>query len=524
MIKIVKILAVIILLLGLQPKAIFAQTGESSISEIYQKPDPNLWGDIFHWVFKKRYFEKSYALVIGVGDYKEWPKLEAPYYDAIRVRDFLINDAGYDYVVTLINSEATKQKINILMEDTFPKLINKNDRFLFYYSGHGTQRMIGDIPFGYLPLQNSEQESYSNMISMDGIRRWDRLLYPTRHVLFILDCCFSGLAGYQAKSHLTDKKLERLSQYAHNLITAGTSDEISVSCLNKWGGSLFTDSFLKGASGKADLESGDSGADGIVSLKELMIYIEDRIDAESTKQENQNLFSKSIKLSPQVFDLQMSEGEFFFISKYTKNLKVGNDKENDLNKGWPFDANMKINFASESPLILSDHDIKSMLKGKGLFDSKWNRSAKGFGNKFELTKINGDKVIIDHASGLMWQQAGSSNEMTLQESKLWLKELNYKGYAGFHDWRLPTLIEAKSLVEPKQNKAGLYISDNFDSDQSWIWTSNLGESKAWYVSFSFGNCGCVNIFNNIYACAVRVNNYENFKKNLLSLSIEQLED
>src|SRR3990172_5841440 len=70
---------------------LFSQDSSNSIDSIYTKPNSGqVWGDLYSSIFSKNQFGKSYAIVIGIGDYAKWPKLESPYYDAIRVRDFLI--------------------------------------------------------------------------------------------------------------------------------------------------------------------------------------------------------------------------------------------------------------------------------------------------------------------------------------------------------------------------------------------------------------------------------------------------
>ncbi len=319
---------------------------EINSDEIYQKDTGVFtWGELYSWLFRRSVFNKSYALIIGIGDYNEWPTLESPYHDAIQMRDFLIKDANFDYVFTLTNASASKERINALMEDFFPNILTENDRFLFYFSGHGTQRQIGDKLFGYLVLQNSESEkSYGSMINMLDIERWDNLIYPTRHALFILDSCFSGIAGQQLKSPLDTKKIERLSQYGHHLITAGTANEESFASMNNWGGSLFTYAFLEAARGKADLRSVDYDADGIVSLKELMKYIEDYIDQTSVALKAQHpLSKKGITMSPQISNLQQNKGEFFFISdSFKEQYLAGRDVSaltyGDLqDKGLPID-------------------------------------------------------------------------------------------------------------------------------------------------------------------------------------------
>jgi hypothetical protein len=92
---------------------------------------------------------------------------------------------------------------------------------------------------------------------------------------------------------------------------------------------------------------------------------------------------------------------------------------------------------------------------------------------------------------LMWQQGGSSEEyMKYKDAKKWIEELKQKGYAVFHDWRLPTLEEAMSLIEPEQKHGVLYIDPVFDAKQRRIWTADHWKtvqlraySLAWIVSF-----------------------------------------
>jgi len=54
---------------------------------------------------------------------------------------------------------------------------------------------------------------------------------------------------------------------------------------------------------------------------------------------------------------------------------------------------------------LSPADVKSMLKQKGFFDKSWNKNG-SFRNDFLPKNLQGDKVVIDLATGLMWHQSG----------------------------------------------------------------------------------------------------------------------
>lgn len=81
-------------------------------------------------------------------------------------------------------------------------------------------------------------------------------------------------------------------------------------------------------------------------------------------------------------------------------------------------------------------------------------------HNYNLRSISNDKVVIDHATGLMWHQSGSEEYMNWELANHWLEQLNDEGYAGFNDWRLPTVEEAASLLESSKSN-DLYIDPVF---------------------------------------------------------------
>jgi TolB protein len=120
-----------------------------------------------------------------------------------------------------------------------------------------------------------------------------------------------------------------------------------------------------------------------------------------------------------------------------------------------------------------------MLREKG-FNHPGDMSKEGgagyvrgnFQHEYELQTSSGIKVVIDHATDLMWEQFGSSTRMAWKETKGYIDTINGEGHAGFSDWRLPTVEELASLLEPIGENNGLYIDPLFDPRQAACWSSD----------------------------------------------------
>ena len=111
-----------------------------------------------------------------------------------------------------------------------------------------------------------------------------------------------------------------------------------------------------------------------------------------------------------------------------------------------------------------------------------------YGISTRLKSIGYEKVVIDHATGLMWHQSGSERFKDKGKIAEWVDNLNLKGYAGFNDWRLPTAEEAASLLESEQKFGDMYVDTVFDNKQPWIWTGDsCGDDAAWAVSACYGS-------------------------------------
>ncbi len=286
-------------------------------SEVYRRPGQGTtFRDIVRDFFGVDTIERSYAVLIGVSDYDDpIADLKTTKPNIKRVRKQLINHEHFDVVISLEDHRASKKRIGYLMEDVLPSLVSANDRVMFYFSGHGTQRQVFDSAGGiqgYLQLSRSGR-FYSEMISMNQITRWNGNL-AAKQVLFVLDSCFSGAAGVQVQSPAEQgASKERLAGKSRYLITAGKADQETIAS-DRWGGSIFTNAFVNGIAGAADSAQSGFPKDGIVSLSELKIYIEQFVD-----EQRRLLTNWSKPITPQLHKLSAeSDGEFFFVAAREK--------------------------------------------------------------------------------------------------------------------------------------------------------------------------------------------------------------
>lgn len=142
------------------------------------------------------------------------------------------------------------------------------------------------------------------------------------------------------------------------------------------------------------------------------------------------------------------------------------------------------------------------IREKGIYDRLINPSGKGI--KHDYTLQEDGTIVHDASTNLYWQQSGSDVAMIYEDTEKYIDKLNVEKYGSYSDWRLPTLEEAMSLMEPEQKNGDLYIDPVFDAKQGWIWTADKNPAgDVWFVNFYFGSCYGFNVFDYGYVRAVR---------------------
>jgi hypothetical protein len=172
-------------------------------------------------------FGRSVAFLVGVGAYQNLsPQLPSVHNDIVQMRDLLLNHAGFDEVYVAENDVVNRDLIEQYIKGIIVGGMKKNDRLLFYYSGHGGDNQ-GKT--GYMLFGKAKKGEFwgQQVLAVDTLSDWSREL-PIQHILFILDSCASGLA-FAAKSapDTSDKLLlgTLSGNGSRTVLTAGSADE-----------------------------------------------------------------------------------------------------------------------------------------------------------------------------------------------------------------------------------------------------------------------------------------------------------
>jgi peptidoglycan/xylan/chitin deacetylase (PgdA/CDA1 family)/TolA-binding protein len=225
-------------------------------------------------------YHDSWAAIIGIDDYVNWQKLQYAAHDALGVKDLLIQKYNFkpDHIVTLLNGAATRQNILSLLGDKFgnPNLVAREDRVLVFYAGHGaTRKLASGRELGYIIPVDADLTNYEgSAISMTNFQDISEAI-PAKHLLFIMDSCYSGLALTRGGGALPSQNyLNEISRReARQMFTAGGRDQ-QVADNGPNGHSVFTWTLLQGLDGRADLNG-----DGFITATELAAYVAPAVSA-----------------------------------------------------------------------------------------------------------------------------------------------------------------------------------------------------------------------------------------------------
>lgn len=214
-------------------------------------------------------YERSYALVIGVGDYAGgWPKLPGVKRD-IEAVSVALEKHGFQ--VTKVENPDSEQ-----LDKAFKTFIdaygmNVENRLLFYFAGHGhTVKQSYGEEMGYIvpsdaPLPSRDLAGFmSKAMDMQQMELYARRI-QSKHALFLFDSCFSG-ALFALSRAVPDAISYKTARPVRQFITSGSADETVPDQ------SIFRRQFIEALEGEAD-----SNHDNYVTGTELGMFLQDNV-------------------------------------------------------------------------------------------------------------------------------------------------------------------------------------------------------------------------------------------------------
>ncbi len=259
-------------------------------------------------------YSNSRALIIGINKYKEVSPLEYAVNDAKEVSSLLINNFDFDEknVVLLLDEDASKEAI---MHE-FLKLTNgdieADERAFIFFAGHGCTRSGKRGEVGYLVPNDAKEEDFSTFIRWDDLTKNSELI-PAKHMLFIMDACYGGLAITRSLKPGSVRFLkDMMVRYSRQVITAGKADEVVADS----GGpipnhSVFTGHLIEALNGNA------SDDQGVITANGVMAYVYEKVskDVNSNQTPHYGFFD--------------GDGDFIFKSPGLEDLSGDEHKDKD---------------------------------------------------------------------------------------------------------------------------------------------------------------------------------------------------
>ena len=433
---------------------------------------------------------KRWAICIGIDDYKDnrIVDLKNARADAIAVGKALKEYGQFDEVIVMTdnldaNSPDYPKKAGVLDKmNSLKSSVEPGDLVLFFFSGHGISTGAGE---SFLVMANSYRENLSGTsVKLKDVAKWFSDMGVKKSFLLVDGSREQFLQSGTSKGVVPeDFGADKVAAAFYGSESGGFGYDNTGASYGAFAGSV-----IDGIKGHADSTANGGNGDGVVTFSELSSYIKKSVSAWAA--------SSGKKQTPRS-DIAGNEFGSLALSSYGSLPALAFRPT----AGATSPA-ASVQLRSQYTTIKGD-EAQDMLKSKGFFDKQWNPS-RTFANKYETKTINGDKVIVDNAAGLMWHPGGCDKGIEFTQAREWINTLNTNGYAGFKDWRMPTLEEAASLVESSKKNGNLYIDPGFSAAQTNTWTGDLSSSNAaWIVFFDMGRVNRDYFYNYFFVRPVR---------------------
>ncbi|MEM6453786.1 MAG: DUF1566 domain-containing protein [Acidobacteriota bacterium] len=412
---------------------------------------------------------KRHALLIAINDYAHWTPLNNPIPDMRTLAAELRHRYGF---LPEVVENPTREDIVAKLRRYIRQDYGPDDQLVIAFAGHGTYDAVSDI--GYLVAKDSYTSSDDPNFLSTIPYPWllaliDNIDSP--NILLIVDACYSGsLSDFGGRMRGGGDGGGAVRRF----LTAGGKEYVPDGDVNQH--TPFMRRLLKGL--RALKTASDTVRLGPLYGK----------------------FMRNVEPSPRIGSFGQHAGmeDFVFTLRNAAPAPRPQLAIASTTAAAPAAAVASVAVAvpvaraaaprlRPKPERLSDRDIRFAFEKLEIFDA--GRNSEGdFPNQFRAQKKNGRAVVVDLESSLMWQQAGSEYRLTIDEAVAYIKRLNEEAYGGYRDWRLPTVEELGSLIEPQRKADSLYISPRFDTEQEACWTADRDRrtTDVYFVSFNTG--------------------------------------
>ncbi|MCA9153790.1 MAG: caspase family protein [Planctomycetales bacterium] len=229
---------------------------------------------------------QTHALLIGVSEYEKLDRLPFSRNDVEALTDILSGN-NFHHAVPLVDKDDTNTKpLKRVITDflrgnpnrDFPAL-NRDDRVLLFFSGHGFRHVENDRDTLYLcPTDFDPNLPAASGISIDWLRN-EFANCRCSTIILIVDSCHAGLQKNAKLSYADNGRLTAAFDKSEKVVTlascqAGESSYTSAQSQQ----SIFTHYLAEALRGHADRDQ-----DGNVDVDELYSYVHERVDREANR-------------------------------------------------------------------------------------------------------------------------------------------------------------------------------------------------------------------------------------------------
>jgi len=226
------------------------------------------------------HYSGSYALLIPVSTYDQWPELKSIPGEMQRLSSALLR-SGFD-ISSLHETRPTKRDIELAVKEFVQKAgQTKDNRIFIVFTGHGYSFKNEAEEAGYfIPADTPDPDINPDLfrdraIPVEKILEWIKPI-QSKHVLVIFDDCYSG-AIFQTRNKaaqfesVLDREIRQTrlgnstNKITRQFITAGDSTETAPAH------SLVMEYFLEALSGAADFNK-----DGYLTGTEISLFIQEK--------------------------------------------------------------------------------------------------------------------------------------------------------------------------------------------------------------------------------------------------------